>query len=204
MLKISIPENCVKITNLRLQARLPGPNELNGTELCVIWVGSSQYTCTYHPYRQCGTDSRYYWRYTLGSTLSWTQIPLCRSQATPCRTQQWGENHHPSALWKHGHLKNTMKHCIVSHDHHSVNSLWPSEAIWWHRSRPTLAKIMVCCTAITRTNVDLSSVKSSDNHLWAISQDIPQPSITKIILKITYLKFHSNFPGANEWTRSDY
>ena len=25
-----------------------------------------------------------------------------------------------------------------------------------------------------------------------------QPSMTKIRLKITYLKFHSNFPGANE------
>ena len=33
----------------------------------------------------------------------------------------------------------------------------------------------------------------------AISQEMPQPSITKIYLKITYLKFHSNFPGANEW-----
>ena len=32
----------------------------------------------------------------------------------------------------------------------------------------------------------------------AISQEIPQPSITKICLKITCLKFHSNFPGANE------
>ena len=27
---------------------------------------------------------------------------------------------------------------------------------------------------------------------------MPQPSITEIRLKITYLKFHSNFPGANE------
>ena len=27
---------------------------------------------------------------------------------------------------------------------------------------------------------------------------MPQPSITKIRLKITYLNFHSNFPGANE------
>ena len=27
---------------------------------------------------------------------------------------------------------------------------------------------------------------------------MPQPSITKIHLKMTYLKFHSNFPGANE------
>ena len=25
-----------------------------------------------------------------------------------------------------------------------------------------------------------------------------QPSITEICLKITYVKFHSNFPGANE------
>ena len=41
-------------------------------------------------------------------------------------------------------------------------------------------------------------LKSSDIHSRAISQDMPQPAITKIRLKITYLKFHSNFPGANE------
>ena len=35
-------------------------------------------------------------------------------------------------------------------------------------------------------------------HIRTISQEIPQPSITKIHLKITYLNFHSNFPGANE------
>ena len=52
--------------------------------------------------------------------------------------------------------------------------------------------------AITWTNVDLSSVRSSDIHLRASSQEIPQPSITEIIRKIKYLKFHSNFPGANE------
>ena len=31
-----------------------------------------------------------------------------------------------------------------------------------------------------------------------ISQEMPQPSTAKIHLNITYLKFHSNFPGANE------
>ena len=31
-----------------------------------------------------------------------------------------------------------------------------------------------------------------------ISQEMPQPSIAKICLKITYLNFHSNFPGVNE------
>ena len=41
-------------------------------------------------------------------------------------------------------------------------------------------------------------MKSSDIHIKAISQEIPQPSITKICLKITCLKFHSYFPGANE------
>ena len=60
---------------------------------------------------------------------------------------------------------------------------------------------MACCLmaqAITWTNVDWSSVKSSDLHIRAISQEMPQPSISKICLKITCLKFHSNFPGANE------
>ena len=51
---------------------------------------------------------------------------------------------------------------------------------------------------ITWTNVDWSSVKSSDIHIRVISQEMPQPSITKIHLKITYLKFPSHFPGANE------
>ena len=52
--------------------------------------------------------------------------------------------------------------------------------------------------AITWTNVDWSSFKSSHIPVRAISQEMPQPSITKIRLKITYLKFHSIFPGANE------
>ena len=36
------------------------------------------------------------------------------------------------------------------------------------------------------------------DHMRAIRQEISQTSITKIRLKITSLKFHSNFPGANE------
>ena len=38
----------------------------------------------------------------------------------------------------------------------------------------------------------------SDIHIRAISQEMDQPSSTKICLKITHLTFHSNFPGANE------
>ena len=54
------------------------------------------------------------------------------------------------------------------------------------------------CQAIT--NADWSLVKSSDIHIRAISQQMPQPSITKICLKMTCLKFHSNFPRDNELT----
>ena len=48
--------------------------------------------------------------------------------------------------------------------------------------------------AIAWANVDIS-VRSIDIHLRAISQNIPQPSINNISIKITYLKFHSNLPG---------
>ena len=46
-----------------------------------------------------------------------------------------------------------------------VNSLWPSDAIWWQRPGSTLAQVM-----------------------------IPQPPFTKISLKITYLKLNLNLP----------
>ena len=52
--------------------------------------------------------------------------------------------------------------------------------------------------AITWTNVDLSSGRSSGIHLRAILQELHQPPVTEISLKITYSKFCSNLPGANE------
>ena len=53
---------------------------------------------------------------------------------------------------------------------------------------------------ITRTNVDLSSLRPSDNPLRPISHLIHQLSINKISLKITYLKFNSNLPRFNKLT----
>ena len=89
-----------------------------------------------------------------------------------------------------------------------LNSLWHSDAIWRHRSWSTLAQVTACCLMapshyldkkkITWTNVELSSVRSSGIHLSAILQEMPQPSVTEISLKIIYLKFHSNLPGASE------
>ena len=69
-------------------------------------------------------------------------------------------------------------------EHLLLNSLWPNDA--WSNQ------------AITWNNVDLSSVRASDIHIRAISQKIPQPSVTKMSLEFAYLTFHSNFPGVND------
>ena len=48
------------------------------------------------------------------------------------------------------------------------------------------------------TIVDLSTLRSSDVHLRAISFEISQPWVTKISLKIISLRFYRKLPGANE------
>ena len=77
-----------------------------------------------------------------------------------------------------------------------INSLWPSDAIWWHWFRSWLVAWQH--QAITWTNVDLSSLRSRDVHLTAISLEISQPSVTKISLKSIFLRIYWNLPGANE------
>ena len=82
-----------------------------------------------------------------------------------------------------------------------INSLWPNDAIWRHKSRSTLAQVMACC---------LTAPSHYLNQCWLIFSKVQwhsvegnltrdsSPSITKISLKITCLKFYSNLPGANE------
>ena len=57
---------------------------------------------------------------------------------------------------------------------------------------------MACCLTAPSHYLNQCWLIISDIHIRTISQEMPQPSITKICLKITCLKFHSNFPGANE------
>ena len=62
---------------------------------------------------------------------------------------------------------------------------------------------MTWCRAVSHqawTNVDLSSARSSDNRLGAISQKIPQPSVTKIGLKIPSLKISFKSPR-DQWAK---
>ena len=55
--------------------------------------------------------------------------------------------------------------------------------------------------AITWTNVDLSSVRSSGIHLNAILQEMPQPSVTEISLKINYLTFFLFKSLRGQWVK---
>ena len=103
--------------------------------------------------------------------------------------------------WSWYHLIFMIRSPILVRQHLYINSLWPSDAIWRHGSGSTLAQVMACClTAPSHylNHVDLSSMRSYDIFLRTISQEMPLPSITKIRLKITYMKFHLNVPGANE------
>ena len=80
-----------------------------------------------------------------------------------------------------------------------INSLRPSEAIWRQRTGSTLAQVMACC---------LMAPSHYLNQCWLIISKVlwlswegnftRDASITKVCLKITCLKLHSNFPGANE------
>ena len=57
--------------------------------------------------------------------------------------------------------------------------------------------------AIIWTNVDLSSVRSSDIHLRASSQEIPQPSTTEIMCKDMSRKIIQISQGPMSWVVTD-
>ena len=81
----------------------------------------------------------------------------------------------------------------------NFNPLWPSDAIWWHRSRSTLVQVMAYRhQAITWTNVDLSSVKSCHIYLRVISQEILKRSIHDKSFKNVNSWSELHLPGANE------
>ena len=68
-----------------------------------------------------------------------------------------------------------------------VNSLRPSDAIWRHPSGSTLAQVMACC---------LMAPSHYLNQCWLLISKVQW----QITMKITYLKFISYMPGANELT----
>ena len=87
-----------------------------------------------------------------------------------------------------------FKSCLNADQAMNRNSLWPSDTIWWHHgsdgTKPLPEPML--------TDYQWSPV----TFILGQFHEMPQPSVTKIRFKITYLKFHSNFPGVNElnWT----
>ena len=82
-----------------------------------------------------------------------------------------------------------------------INSLWPGDAIWQHRSGSTLDQVMACC--LKATSHYLNQCWLIINGFWGIhigtvTHEILMMSICKMSLKITFLKLLLHLPGTTE------
>ena len=139
--------------------------------LCIIMLGLSRGARNYAIYTKhniCVNVSKYGCIYV---HVPWEQglwskceVHLCTVR--PCNLAHWVVSSSGGIMsW---FISNLIPNTIVTHT--------------------CISRVMGCHQAITWTNVDWSSVKSSDIHIRAISQEMPQPSVTKICLKITCLR----------------
>ena len=87
---------------------------------------------------------------------------------------------------------------VVYHTGGSINSLAPSDAIWWHRTVSTLVQVMACCLTAPSHYLNQCWLIMS-RVLWhSLSCEMLKISILDMSLKITYLKLQLYLPGANE------
>ena len=140
-----------------------------------IWViiGSSN-TCTLLPHSTKPFLSQCWIIINASVAFTWEQFPREILMISICKMSL------KLHLWTHHSL-------VMPYSEIELNQHWLRYWLvaWWHQ-------------AITWTNVDLWSLRSSDNQLKAILQQMPQPSINNISCKMNSLKLCSNFPGANE------
>ena len=94
----------------------------------------------------------------------------------------------------------------------AFNSLWPSDAIWRHKSGSTLAQEMACCLTAPSHYLNhcwlISSVGPYDMHL-IISHEILKNSFKNMNKKVTFLEILPHLPitGINPeavWWRDDH
>ena len=113
----------------------------------------------------------------------------------PFLCETWKSVTRPLNVWR---VQWMVIYFIVLSSHVvEANSLWSSDAIWRHRSGSTLGKWSLL-DGTKPLPEPMLIVRSSGNHLKAISKELPRPSVAKISLKITFIKCHSNHPGVNE------
>ena len=115
----------------------------------------------------------------------------------------------------HGFMKifhSTAHKGYISHCHDLrwramiFHLLWPCDTIWRQMCWLILAQVMACCLTAPSHYLNqcwLAIAMSSSNHLRAVSIEMPQLWVIKTSLKMTYLKFYGNLPGANELAAVD-
>ena len=92
-------------------------------------------------------------------------------------------------------MKNIMKRWVMK---------LISDPIWWQSGGSTLAQVMACCLMTSSHYLKQCWLIISEVqliHMMVISQEISEPSIIKISLKITYpplLNINGNLPEVNE------
>ena len=85
-----------------------------------------------------------------GKVLAWPHKPL------------------PETIMTNGFGDYTFKYTIISPRGQWVNSLWPSDVIWWQGSRLTLAQVMACC---------LTAPSHYLNQYWLIISEVQWHSV---------------------------
>ena len=84
-----------------------------------------------------------------------------------------------------------------------VNSLWPSNVIWWHRSWSTVAAAMACCHQAPSHYLNQCWLLISED-LWhsperPVPQQVPQVLFWRMSLNILLLKLLPHLPGTNQY-----
>ena len=87
----------------------------------------------------------------------------------------------------------------MTHPAYTFNSLRPSDPIWRHRFGLTPAQVAVYC--LTAPGHHLTQCWLITNKETLISEKFHMPSVTNVSFKILFLKFHSDLPGSNKFTR---
>ena len=162
------------------------PNIVQGWSFRKEWKNISEWVLnTVH----VGIQGRDIHRYQLDLCLTWINQPLDHKTAT---LWMWfpQDSMEQNQCWEYPHC--TLNHygIVTPYGDRDLGQHWLRQ---WH--------VAWRYQGITWTNVDWSSVKSSVIRTRTISQAMHLPSVTKSHLKI---KWHSNFPGANELSTAVY
>ena len=137
--------------------------------------------------------------------LRWTSLDLSDDKSTLVQGMAWchqAASHYLNQCWPRSlpPYGITRPQWVKS----IVNSLGPSDAIWWHRSGSTLTQVMACCLTAPSHYLNqcwLITGEVIHNYIWSIShRKCSKISILDMHLKATNFRLQQYVPGANELT----